>query len=144
MLQTTNTFANVSEYDNARMMHDTNNAAVKKYLAENKTNAIPCDISKSFPYAEQVTNELKTMIEVWEFMHDTPQKEFIYISEDKKQATTWTGAKLGNVSFGYPYYDNFGGKRIPITVYGINGAKYHGTYFKSAGDYARITPFKTK
>lgn len=143
-MTTTTTFANVQDYNNARMMHDTNNAAYKQYMADNKTNAIPCEISKTFPYAEQVTNELKTMIEVWEFMHDTPQKEFVYISEENRAATTWTGAKLGNVYFGSQYRDNFGSIRVPITVTGINGVKYHGTYFKSAGDYARITPFKTK
>ena len=144
MLHNSPTFANVAEYDNARMMHDTNNAAVKQYLADNKTNAIPCEVSKSFPYAEQVTNDIKTMIEVWEFMHDAPQKEFVYVSEENKAITTWTGAKLGSVYFGYSYRTNFGDVRVPITVTGINGAKYYGTYFKRAGGYARIAPFKNQ
>ncbi len=142
MTTTKNTFNTAQEYQNARMMHDANIEAIKEYCRINKTNGIPCEVSKSFPYAEQVTNELKTMIEVWEFMHDTPQKEFVYISEENKAATTWTGAKLGNVHFGREYRSNMGDKRQPIDVFGINGAKYHGTYFKSAGDYARITPYK--
>jgi hypothetical protein len=31
-----------------------------------------------------------------------------------------------------------GDKRQPIDIYAINGKKYHGTYYKSSGDYARV------
>lgn len=84
------------------------------------------------------TNEERSAVEVYEFVTNPPDKYFLYINCTKREATTWTGDKLGTVGFGNDYRDNFGGKRVPITVYAINGKKYHGTYFKSAGDYARI------
>ena len=85
-----------------------------------------------------VTNEERSALEVFEFVLNPPDKYFLYIKEKDHTATTWTGEKLGNVSFGREYRDNFGGKRIPINVYAINGKTYHGTYYKSSGDYARI------
>jgi hypothetical protein len=76
--------------------------------------------------------------EVFEFVTNPPDKYFLYINDTNRTATTWTGEKLGNVGFGCEYRDNFGGKRVPITVYAINSRTYHGTYYKSSGDYARI------
>lgn len=84
------------------------------------------------------TNEERSAVEVYEFVTNPPDKYFLYINCTKRIATTWTGDKLGDVSFGSEYRDNFGGKRVPITVYAINGKRYHGTYYKSSGDYARI------
>ena len=84
------------------------------------------------------TNEERSAVEVYEFVHDAPDRYFVYVNKDTKEATTWTGDKLGAVVFGREYRDNFGGKRIPITVFAINGTKYHGTYYASSGDYARI------
>jgi hypothetical protein len=88
--------------------------------------------------AESPTNEERSAVEVHEFQAEPPDRYFLYINEAKKLATTWTGDKLGLVEFGKPFRDNFGGKRIPITVQAINGRKYHGTYFASSGEYARI------
>lgn len=52
------------------------------------------------------------------------------------------GDKLGDVTFGREYKTptrgHFPSVRVPITVRGINGVTYHGTYFKSSGDYARV------
>jgi len=85
-----------------------------------------------------VTNEERSALEVFEFVANPPDKYFLYINEKDRTATTWTGEKLGAVSFGREYRDNFGGRRIPINVHTINGKTYHGTYYKSSGDYARI------
>ena len=88
------------------------------------------------------SNTIRSKWEVRQFKRNKPSKYFLYICEKTKTATTWTGEKLGRVDFGVKYQDNFGGSRIPIDVFGINGIKYHGTYYQSAGDYARITAFK--
>jgi hypothetical protein len=85
-----------------------------------------------------VSNEERSALEVFEFVTNPPDKYFLYIREEDRTATTWTGDKLGNVLFGREYRDNFGGRRVPITVRGINGKTYHGTYYKSSGNYARI------
>jgi len=95
------------------------------------------------------TNEERSAVEVFEFCRDKPEKYFLYvtITEAGGQggiATTWTGEKLGDCRLGHIYGDNFGGKRQSITVRAINGETYHGTYFKSAGDYARVKKAKHK
>jgi hypothetical protein len=69
-------------------------------------------------------------------------------------ATTFTGEILGKVDFGCEYQvpvntypSNFMGRestRVSISVHGINGVEYYGTYFKSSGDYARIKARKIK
>jgi hypothetical protein len=84
------------------------------------------------------TNEERSALECFEFMRDKPAKYFLYVSEKTKLATTFTGDTLGTVTFGREYRDNFGGKRVAITVKAITGETYHGTFYKSSGDYARI------
>lgn len=137
-------FSTEQEYKEAKRKHDAYHEATMKYCKENKTNGIPTEICATFPFANEVTNALRSALEVWEFIHDIPKKYFLYINQEKGTATTWTGQKLGTVSFGTPSRSNFGDVRIPINVYAINGKKYYGTYYKGAGDYARITLFKNQ
>lgn len=85
-----------------------------------------------------VTNDMRSAVEVYEFHADPPERYFLYINVTAKLATTWTGERLGRVEFGREYRDNFGGTRVPITMRADNGRLYYGTYFKSAGDYARV------
>lgn len=141
-MQTTNTFTTEQEYKEAKHKSDTNQAAFTQYLKGHKGSGIPVEICKTFPYADEVTNDLRSKIEVYEFIHDIPKKYFLYIDEKDKTATTWTGSFLGNVRFGREYRTNFGDKRQPIDVYAVNGKRYHGIYYKSAGSYARITLYK--
>ena len=89
------------------------------------------------------TNEERSKVEVYEWNKNKPNKYFLYINRTKNLATTWMGDPLGKVVFGNEYRANFGGKRIPITVYGTNGCNYHGTYYSSSGDYARVTMMKS-
>lgn len=90
------------------------------------------------------SNEELGAVEKYEFFHDPPEKYFLYVHEGKREAQTFTGDKLGNVVFGRSYKTNMGDTRVPIDVLGINGVQYYGTYYKSAGDYARITRKKTR
>lgn len=85
-----------------------------------------------------VTNEERSALEVFEFVSNPPEKYFLYIDEKNHTATTWTGETLGQVTFGCEYRDNFNGRRVPVTVRAVNGKTYHGTYYKSSGNYARI------
>ena len=89
-----------------------------------------------------VTNEERSALEVFEFCTNPPVKYFLYISLEKQEATTWTGELLGHVTFGREYGDNFGGRRVPVWIRGINGQQYHGTFYKSSGDFARIRQSK--
>lgn len=84
------------------------------------------------------TNEERGVVEQYEWNTNPPANYFCYINCTKREATTWMGDRLGEVAFGREFRDNFGGKRVPITVYGTNGKMYHGYYYKSSGDYARI------
>jgi hypothetical protein len=101
------------------------------YRPEDKPSDVP-----------DVTNEERSALEVFEFCANPPERYFLYISEDKQTATTWTGDLLGHVQFGREYRDNFGGKRVPVWIRGINGQQYHGTYYKSSGSFARIRQTK--
>lgn len=87
-------------------------------------------------------NWARSRAEIAAFIDEKPDKYFLYINEGKREAATWMGHKLGDVTFGRPYRSNMGDTRVPITVRGINGVVYTGTYFKSAGDYARIRKVK--
>jgi hypothetical protein len=89
-----------------------------------------------------VTNEERSALEVFEFCTNPPDKYLLYISREKQAATTWTGGLLGHVTFGREYGDNFGGRRAPVWIQAINGKQYHGTYYKSSGDFARIRQYK--
>ena len=112
--------------------------ATKQWMKENKTNGIPVNVAKTFPFDDKINNDIRSAIETWEFAHDIPSRYFLYINEKNNTATTWTGQKLGSVSFGSPFRSNLGDTRQQITVKAINGKVYHGVYYKSAGDYARI------
>ena len=86
----------------------------------------------------RIENGELSALEVYEFVNDPPERYFAYVDARWKILTTWTGDKLGDVTFGTPWVDNFGGRRVPITVAAINGRRYYGTYFESSGNYARI------
>ena len=103
------------------------------YRPEDKPSSVP-----------DLTNEERSALEVFDFVSNPPDKYFLYINEVTHNATTWTGETLGRVSFGCEYRDNFGGRRVPVTVRGINGRVYHGTYYKSSGNYARIKASKVQ
>lgn len=83
-------------------------------------------------------NRLRSAVEVYEFVQKPPREYVLYIDRGRAKATTWTGEVLGDVSFGQEYGTNMGDRRVPVRVRAINGRTYAGTYFKSAGDYARV------
>lgn len=89
------------------------------------------------------SNAEKSGLEVYEFANGAPDKYFVYVRLDKRTVGTWTGEKLGDiVDYGAPYRSNVGDTRIHVTVQAINGRRYSGTYFQSAGDYARLKVMK--
>ena len=94
--------------------------------------------SAALPASAQITNDERSALECFEFCAAVPDSYFCYINERSQVASTWTGDRLGHVTFGRQWRDNFGGVRVPITVRAINGRTYHGTYYKSSGDYARL------
>ena len=103
------------------------------YRPEDKPSHVP-----------DVTNDERSSLEVFDFVTSPPDRYFLYIDDQKRTATTWTGETLGQVLLGCEYRDNFGGKRVPVTVYAVNGYVYHGTYYRSAGNYARVKASKTQ
>lgn len=132
-------FKNHTEYLDAYHKYQQYDAVVKNYLKENKTNAIPVEISKVFPYSNEITNSLRSAIETWEFKIKSPQKYIVYVNLEKRLVTTWTGQVLGNItSIGKEYRSNMGDIRVSIRFKGINTLNYSGTYYKSSGDYAHV------
>jgi hypothetical protein len=116
-------------------------AARSDFMKAKKRNWLSAEESAALP---QVTNDERSAVEVFYWLTDKPEKYFVYISAEKKQATTWTGETLGNVSFGREYRGNMGDKRQSVRIYGTNGRTYAGTYYKRAGDYARIKALKQR
>src|SRR5262245_60014207 len=78
-----------------------------QYVKPNGWTIIPAEAQP--PVGDEWSNADSSTLEVYEFMHDKPQRYFLYIAEKTKLATTWTGDKLGDVEFGASYRDNFGG-----------------------------------
>lgn len=99
-------------------------------------------------------NSITSAQEVYEWLHNPPQgRYFAYVKLDTNRQgyatgilTTWTGEKLGFVHAGRQYHSGFGygdeRARRSITVMGINGKRYYGTFYEGSGDYALITQFK--
>lgn len=93
-----------------------------------------------------MTNAERSAREVAEWLKDPPESYFLYVRDindsDGRRApvvTTWTGDVLGTITgWGATWVDNMGSTRRTLYVHGTNGVDYWGTYFKSAGDYARI------
>jgi hypothetical protein len=115
--------------------------ALRAYLGK-RTSYTPAEVAHLNP----PTNDELSALELFEFMRDKPARYFLYIKETAPDqlwlATTWTGERLGHVVHGREYRDNLGGVRVPVTVRAGNGCTYHGTYFKSAGNYARVRKAK--
>ncbi len=91
------------------------------------------------------TNEERSFCEVYRFVHDPPDRYFLYVNEGNRVVTTWVGHVLGQAHFGRPYKAPGFGRfqvRVPVRVRGINGREYAGTYYKSTGDYARVKLIK--
>lgn len=137
-------FKTQKEYNDAVNKLTAYNEAVRYYCKKHKTNGIPVAVTETFPYADEVDNELRSAVEHFQFKLDCPTKAFVYVSEKKGEAITWMGQRLGRVWFGNKYRSKMGDVRIPIDVYGINGVAYHGIFYKGAGDYARLTAYKNQ
>jgi hypothetical protein len=101
-------------------------------------------------HLQHVNNDMRGLVEQYEFKHNPPEKYFTYWS--KRQVSTdgayqnwlvtWNGEPLAKVSGCSEWRDNFGGTRVSFQALGINGLWYSGTYFKSSGDYCRIKLLK--
>ena len=104
------------------------------YKPEDKPSDVP-----------DVTNEERSALEVFEFCQNPPDKYFLYIREKDRTATTWTGDVLGHVPLvGSGAIALAVSSDVPVTIRAINGLTYHGTYFKSSGDFARVRQSKRK
>ena len=121
-----------SEYKTLRKRYDDYHNALDRFkwnwVDENRAALLP----------PPVTPDETSTLEVYDFVDNPPDKYFAYVNSDKKQITTWTGERLGDCTFGREYHSNMGDLRVSIHVRAINGRRYHGTYYKSAGDYCRL------
>lgn len=96
----------------------------------------------------QMSNEQRSQSEVREFIANPPAKYFLYIKllipgHYRAEATTWMGDLLGAARLGSRYRSNMGDYRRAVTIRAVNGRTYVGTFFESAGDYARVRLAKT-
>ena len=108
----------------------------RKELCGNR-NYVTQDDSILLP--ENPTNEERSMIETYEFIHNPPQRYFAYVDFKGGNLTTWTGEFLGEIDFISRWRNNMGDTRYSVRVHAVNGKEYYGTYYASAGDYCRLT-----
>lgn len=127
-----------TEHKERNARHD---AWAQQYVQKNGWTVIPAGVQP--PPDAAITNEERGEIELYEFVNDPPSTYFLYVNETTRNATAWPGQVLGSVSFGREYRDNFGGRRVPVRIQAVNGRTYAGTYYKSAGDYARVRMVKS-
>lgn len=114
---------------------------IQEYLKANKKNwLVPGELAEAG--LNNVTNEERGEVELYDFVHNPPEKYFVYINQEKRTAGTFPGNVLGSVVFGKEYYSCFGDKRQSVWIHAINGKTYAGTYYKSAGDYALVKALK--
>jgi len=94
------------------------------------------------PANARITNDEWSAIEVYEFIHDKPDRYFCYVNEKERKVTTWTGDILAHhCVLGSPFHV-FNAERRSIRFKAINGRIYYGWYFSGSGDYARVKATK--
>ena len=87
-------------------------------------------------------NGIRSKIEVYEFMADSPDRYVAYVNHEKMSIETWMGDQLARiVSIGSPKRSNFGDKRRYFTAIGINGIRYHG-FSIGSNMYCRLKAYK--
>jgi len=86
---------------------------------------------------QEVTNEMRAAVEVYEFVNTPPDKYFAYVNEKTGEITTWMGDVLGRFHF------RTKSTRPAMTIWAINGRTYTGQYFPSSGNYCRIKLLNT-
>lgn len=93
-----------------------------------------------------VSNEEMSSAEFYDYQRYPELMRFVYVNEETRRVTTWIGDVLGQiVHMGLAYRSGFGRSvRHNITVRGVNGRLYHGQYFVSSGNYARLKLVKGK
>lgn len=106
-----------------------------------KPEEVPANIARP-------SNAEISQVEVYEFVNTPPVRYFAYIKrnvaapgicDNKVTVTTWTGQILGYGYLGKCYFTGKRpSKRYTVQFTGINKVKYRGTYYASAGDYARF------
>jgi len=128
------------QYNALKKKQTTYDTWAGQYIQSNRWIVIPSDAKLPVKFG----NKERSMIEVYEWVFGLPSSYFLYIREKDNTAVNFMGEILGSVSMGREYYDNFGGVRVSVDIKGTNGIRYHGTYFKSAGQYARIKAYKNQ
>lgn len=111
-------------------------AWVDTFRGRNGWASIPAECKP--PAGAEMSNDERGELEILQFLQDKHARLFCYIDEKTMQATAWPGQSFGRVSLGHTYCSSFGDKRRSVTLFGVNGCTYHGTYYCGAGDYARL------
>lgn len=110
--------------------------------------------------AVEIENRKRSLKEVADFEAGTFDVYFAYYhkpSDEHRQAninagirvpctiTTWMGDLLATVKWTAPSYRcPFGDTRRNFAALGIDGRKWYGVYYESAGDYVRMRPYKNQ
>lgn len=99
--------------------------------------------------SKEITNEERSKIELYEFVHDPPEKYFAYYDKPLTKISNWMGVKLGDIisksgvyEVGFRMVTGRRGRAVNVRIKGINGVTYAGTCYLDAGDYCRMKALK--
>lgn len=102
----------------------------------------------------EITNEITSQIEVYEWINNPPEEYFAYVREYNRTINTWMGDELGSyrvtgthrepVEMGF--IDEEGNEKVKkilqrvkdLYVIGTNGVNYIGKYYYQNGDYCTL------
>lgn len=101
-----------------------------------------------------LTNEIRSQIEVYEWVNDPPEEYFAYVKNDSLEVTTWMGDRIGNFFHTGHHYEDVEQTYLDendeevveyerqevrdIYVIGTNGVTYIGKYYFENGDYCTM------
>ena len=108
--------------------------ALIDFLTVKKTNGKShrrtCYRQEEVSHLNPPTNEERSKVEIYDFIHNPPDKYFAYPSQDFTKIITWMGDTLGNITWkGMAFKSNRGDSRRAFTMHAINGRVYHGTIY---------------
>lgn len=140
------------EYKHLRNLYDRKHEWVKEQKFFYRSEDMP----KEFL---EITNEVTSQIEIYEWITNPPESYFCYINEKKHEEgdwtiTTWMGDELGRYEITGQHWEMISNSYLDedenevsfkekqqvqdIRVYGSNGVTYIGKYYYQNGDYCTM------
>jgi hypothetical protein len=122
-------------YERAREVHDPKRYKRGGGYTPEESRAI----AKRAGISRRPSNKALSKLEVYEFIHNPPDKVFAYYDKSMTKVTTWMGDKLGDIIWRGQQVQRWNyGRTQAIRVRGVNGVMYAGHCNLTGGTYCRL------